>query len=135
MDINKQFIESANAQIGIIPYKTVITSAGHTLLADEPESAGGGDTAMNPNSLLLASLGSCTAMTLRMYIARKMWIVEDVSVKLELFRVDDGVLIERRLKFKGELSDEQKKRLIQIANACPIHKILTGNINIETSLE
>jgi len=135
METAKQIVESAHAQIGTIQYKTVVTSAGHTLIADEPEGLIGGDTGMNPYSLLLASLGSCTAITLRMYIDRKMWVVENVGVKLDLYKTDKGVIIARRLSFKGELNDEQKKRLVQIANACPIHKILTGNIQIETGLE
>ena len=134
MEIIKKFIESANAQIGTIKYKTVVTSAGHTLVADEPESNDGEDSGMNPYSLLLASLGSCTAITLRMYVIRKMWVVEHISVKLELFRTATGITIERYLSFKGELSAEQKNRLLQIANACRIHKILVGNIDIETTL-
>jgi len=134
MEVNKKFVESANAQIGTTKYKTVVTSAGHTLVADEPESNDGEDSGMNPYSLLLASLGSCTAITLRMYVTRKMWVVEHISVKLELFKTDTGITIERYLSFKGELSVEQKSRLLQIANACPIHKILVGNIAIETIL-
>ena len=135
MDPIKQSVETANARIGTIAYKTIITSDGHTLIADEPEGLAGGNTGMNPYSLLLASLGSCTAITLRMYIDRKMWVVEQVDVKLELFKTEKGVLIERRLSFIGELSDEQKTRLVQISNACPIHKILIDSIEIETVLE
>jgi len=135
MDLNKQSVETAVARIGTVAYKTVIISDGHTLIADEPEGLAGGGTGMNPYSLLLASLGSCTAITLRMYIVRKMWLVEHVDVKLELFKTNTGILIERRLSFAGDLTDEQKSRLVQIANACPIHKILTGSIQIETLLE
>jgi putative redox protein len=134
MDINKTFVESAKAEIGIIPYKTTITSASHTLVADEPESIGGNNTGMSPNSLLLASLGSCTAITLRMYITRKMWIVDYVTVNLQLFRTDNSAIIKIELSFTGDLSAEQRNRLVQIANSCPIHKLLVGNINIETTV-
>jgi len=134
METNQNPIESAKAQIGSIAYKTIVTSGGHTIIADEPESLAGGDTGMNPYSLLLASLGSCTAITLRMYITRKMWVVSDITVNLNLFKTDKGVSIERQLAFTGELTDEQKNRMLQIANACPIHKILVGSIEIETAL-
>ncbi|MDB5009885.1 MAG: peroxiredoxin [Mucilaginibacter sp.] len=135
MEVNKQFVEEANAQIGVVKYRTVITSAGHTIISDEPESMEGADSGMNPYSLLLASLGSCTAITLRMYINRKMWIIEDISVKLQLFKTDTGIIIERRLNFSGGLTAQQKDRLLFIANACPIHKILIGNIAITTEME
>src|ERR1700709_1091395 len=135
MEVNKQFVEEANAQIGVVKYRTVITSAGHTIISDEPESMEGADSGMNPNSLLLASLGSCTAITLRMYINRKMWVVEQIDVKTELFKTDAGITIAISLSFKGELTVAQKARLLQIANACPIHKILIGNMEISTILE
>jgi putative redox protein len=135
MNFSEQIIESATAQNGTILYKTIITSDGHTLIADEPEGLNGGNAGMNPFSLLLASLGSCTAITLRMYIERKTWAVEHIEVKLDLFKSGTGIMIDRRLNFKGDLSDDQRQRLLQIANACPIHKILIGNIEIETALE
>jgi putative redox protein len=134
METHPTFLESAQATIGTIAYKTIITSAGHTLVADEPENIAGGDTGMSPYSLLLASLGSCTAITLRMYIERKMWTISRVTVNLQLLTVPTGTQIIRKLSFDGEVSEEQKKRLVQIANACPIHKILVGNIIIDTRL-
>ncbi|MCC8407929.1 OsmC family protein [Mucilaginibacter sp. UR6-1] len=115
-------------------YQTTITSGNNTIIADEPADKGGADTGMDPFGLLLASLGSCTSITLRMYIDRKMWIVDEITVDLELFRTDDSVLIERMLSFKGELIQEQIDRLLQIADHCPIHKILTGNIGIYTTV-
>jgi len=134
METNRQFMERAQAEIGHVQYKTIITSAGHTIVADEPENMDGADSGMNPYSLLLASLGSCTAITLRMYVNRKMWIVENIGVTLELFKTDKGTMISRKLGFTGQLSDEQKNRMVQIANACPIHKLLLGSIEIETEL-
>lgn len=124
---------SAQAHIAHIKYQAVVTSGGHSILVDEPVDLGGGDTAMAPYSLLLASLASCTIITLRMYIDRKMWIVDEIAIALELFKTDDGTDIKTYLTFKGELTDEQKKRLLNIAEACPVHKMLTGNIAISTS--
>lgn len=126
-------IVSAEAEIKCTQYQTTIRSADHVIVADEPKSAMGTDTGMNPYSLLLASLGSCTAITLRMYIDRKMWDIDEILVKLELYKTESGTLINRKLYFNGKINDEQHQKLISVANACPIHKILTGNIEVETS--
>ena len=135
MDIpQKEFIIDGSAVIGRAQYQTVVKSGNHTLIADEPIDDGGTDTGMSPYNLLMASLASCTAITLRMYINRKTWIIEEITVNLEMYRTETGIFIESKLKFKGEVTPEQKKRLITIANACPIHKILVGNIVINTSL-
>ena len=135
MDIpQKEFIIDGSAVIGRAQYQTVVKSGNHTLIADEPIDDGGTDTGMSPYNLLMASLASCTAITLRMYINRKMWIIEEITVDLEMYRTETGIFIESKLKFKGEVTPEQKKRLITIADACPIHKILVGNIVINTSL-
>jgi putative redox protein len=128
-------LATARATITHTQYQTVVTAAGHTLLADEPEDEGGSDTGMSPYQLLLASLSSCTAITLQMYINRKMWVVGEVIVDLELFATETGTLITRSIEVKGDVSDEQKKRLQQIAGFCPVHKILTGEIIIETALK
>jgi putative redox protein len=134
MENIKEAVTSVQAQIDRSHYRTVVKIDNHTLISDEPVTVGGMNEGPHPQGLLLASLGSCTAITLRMYIDRKMWVVDDITVNLQLFEVDGVTLIEKQLSFKGELSDEKKKRLVQIADACPIHKILTGKISIETSL-
>lgn len=134
MKTQSELIESARAQIAHAKYKTIVTSGNHTIIADEPADIGGTDSGMSPYNLLLASLASCTAITLRMYIDRKMWIIDEITINLELFKNESGVLIESKLNFKGEVTDEQRKRLITIADACPIHKILVGNIVINTNL-
>jgi len=134
MSLNQLPSASAQAHIGREHYQTTITSAGHTLIADEPEAAMGTDLGMAPYSLLLASLGSCTAITLRMYADRKMWVVDSISVKLDLYRVNAETIIERQITFTGNLTDEQRNRMLTIANSCPVHQILTGNIDIKTSL-
>lgn len=134
MENIKRPVSTIQAQIDRSHYRTVITTSDHSFITDEPLTAGGTDTAPSPQELLLASLGGCTAITLRMYIDRKMWIVDDITVNVELFEIDGAKLIELQLSFKGELSDEQRQRLVQIANACPIHKMLTGKTIIQTSL-
>ena len=134
MESENEFIVDATATITHAKYQTTVTSGGHTIIADEPVDIGGADTGMSPYNLLLASLASCTVITLRMYIDRKMWIVNEININLELFKTPSGVFIESKLTFKGELTDVQIKRLITIANACPIHKILVGNIVINTGL-
>jgi putative redox protein len=134
MDTDKTSIAKARAQIGRQRYQTVATSGNHSIIVDEPPELEGSDTGMNPFGLLLSSLGSCTVITLRMYIDRKMWVVDEISAELEVFDIADGHLIETRLNFKGELTAEQIKRLLQIADACPIHKLLAGNIKLQTVL-
>jgi putative redox protein len=134
MGNNNEFILDAIAINAHAKYQTTVTSSGHTIIADEPIDIGGDDTGMSPYSLLLASLASCTAITLRMYIDRKMWIVDEISVNLEMYKNPEGILIESKLAFKGALTEQQIKRLITIADACPIHKILAGNIVINTSV-
>jgi putative redox protein len=134
MESENEYIVDATAKITHAKYQTTITSGNHTIIADEPLDIGGADTAMSPYNLLLASLASCTAITLRMYIDRKMWIVDEITINLELFKNPDGVLIESKLAFNGVLTEEQNKRLITIADACPIHKILVGSIFINTQM-
>jgi len=121
----------------------VFTDA-HHWRADEPTSVGGNNTGPDPYEHLLAAVGSCTAMTVRMYAERKKWPLEDVRITLRHGRehltdcenCDDTPtkldVIEREITFVGDLDDEQRERLMQIADKCPVHKTLTGNLEIRS---
>lgn len=131
-------IHSAQAQSSNIPYRITLTDGrGHTWYADEPVADGGADTAPNPILLVLSALGACTAITLQMYAGRKQWPLTQIDVNLQLNpegKPADGNQITRRITLHGDLDDEQRQRLLQIANACPVHKLLEGNISIPTTL-
>jgi len=124
----------------------VIEVGRHRLSADEPTSVGGTDTGPNPYDLLLAALGSCKSMTAAMYARRKEWPLESVTVRLrhQKIHADDcesceseDVLLDRidcELELSGELTSEQRARLLEIANRCPVHRTLTSEIDIRTRL-
>lgn len=116
-------------------YKTEITSpSGNVVISDEPVDKGGMNKGFSPHELLVAALSACTSATLRMYADRKGWDVQEVHVETELMDVDNTSLFTRKIKFTGTLDEDQKKRLLEIANKCPIHKVLSGPIKIETGL-
>lgn len=130
--------KAATVTIGTEPYRTQVDSGGHTFYLDEPGSLGGADTAPDPYALLLGSLGACKAITVRMYADRKGWPLESVRLDLEHSRPNgrgNPELIEISLSFNGDLSDEQRARLKEIANACPVQKTVTGELAIESVLE
>jgi putative redox protein len=140
------------------PHEVAVTAVGrslaqriqagrHELRADEPVPSGGTDSGPDPYALLLAALGACTSMTLRLYADRKQWPLEGVSVRLSQAKVhardcaecedkDDARVsrITREIALSGPLSAEQKQRLIEIANRCPVHRTLMGQKEIVTRL-
>jgi putative redox protein len=106
---------------------------GHHLRADEEIEKGGDDSGASPHELLLAALGSCTAMTLKVYAERKGWPLRNVRVKLNGATGESGLAITRELTIEGDLTAEQRQRLIEIADKCPVHRSLVGEINISTT--
>ena len=125
-------------------FQQEITVGVHRFLADEPVEVGGLDSGPGPYDLLLAGLGACTAMTLRLYAERKALPLERVTVELAHSRIHaadcedcetkEGMLdrIERAITLRGELDAEQRRRLLEIADKCPVHRTLKSEINIRT---
>lgn len=106
----------------------------HLLVADEPVEGGGDDAGPAPHEWLLTALGACTSMTLQMYARRKGWPLESVEVSVDGQQDDGAFVFVRHVAVGGPLSDEQRARLLEIANKCPIHKVLTHPIRIETDI-
>lgn len=128
-------------------YKTVMTAGNHELVADEPENAGGGDIGPSPYDYLLMALGSCSVITMKMYADRKEWPVEDIYIEMRHSKAhaedcvdcDDPAAkidkIEKEIIVKGDLSQEQLDRLLEISKKCPVHKTLLSDIEILSSVE
>jgi putative redox protein len=123
-----------------------ITAGKHRFTSDEPTSVGGAETGPNPYDLLLAALGACTSMTIAMYARRKQWPLEHVTVRLRHSRshaqdcaaceTGDARLsvIDRRIELRGSLDADQRARLLDIANRCPVHRTLTSETTINSQL-
>ena len=120
------------------PYLVSFTDdLGHHWSADEPAEVGGGNTAPSPDRLILAGLAACTAITLKMVAVRRQLPLTGVTVELQLNpngKPEAGNDIVRHIVVEGDLSDEQRAQLLRAANACPMHKLLTGEIRIHTEL-
>lgn len=133
-------------RIGASGYATEVKAGHHGFVVDEPISLGGTDLGPTPYDLLSASLGSCTAITLRMYADRKEWPLEEVTVHLQHDKAhatecrdceDKGAKLDhltRYIELAGPLTEQQRQRLLEIANKCPVHRTLTSDIVINTEL-
>jgi len=149
----EEVIESTDEHPGVFVatgaqgYRTEIRTRGHSLVADEPVSLGGTDQGPTPYDLLSGALGACTSITLRMYADRKKWPVEGVEVKLshqkihvkdcedcetEKGKVDEFV---RYITLKGPLTEEQRQRLLEMADRCPVHRTLHNEVKVRTLLQ
>ncbi|MCK6617074.1 MAG: OsmC family protein [Cyclobacteriaceae bacterium] len=127
-------IQTATAIIGTDVYKTELTARTHTIIADEPFEVGGKDRGPRPGDFVRMGLASCTAITLRMYANRKNMDVQQIRVSVSNGAFDGKTKYKTEIEITGNVSDEQKQRLMQIAKLCPVHKLLTNPIEINTSL-
>lgn len=127
-----------NATIGQELYYTEVVAGKNVLITDEPEELGGKNKGFDPKEILATSLASCTAATLRMYLDRKEWKVEKINVEVEMIEdtLNSITIFERTISFENaELDESQKKRLLNIAGKCPIHKVLTNQVEVNTQLK
>lgn len=123
-------------KLGEEKYLMNISAGNNSILADEPIAKGGQEKGFNPLEILAASLSSCTTATIKMFADRKEWDLQEVSVQV-LFdnETKEGVsLFKKVITLTGNLTDEQKETLHKVAHACPIQKVLTGEIQIESEL-
>ena len=118
-------------------YKVEIKSpTGNVVIADEPLAIGGKDTGFSPMELLASALAACTSATVKMYADRKDWDLQEAKIEIELeyLKEENKTVINRKLNFIGKLDGTQKARLLAIANACPVHKMLSNPIEINSQL-
>lgn len=119
-------------------YKIEIKSpSGNVVIADEPLDMGGKDLGFSPKELLASALAACTSATVKMYADRKEWDLEEVKINIELDYIfpETKTVINRKLEFIGNLDETQKSQLLAVAHACPLHKMLSNPIEINSQLE
>lgn len=124
-------------QVSTIPGKKLaveVKSGTSTFVADEPIDGSGEDLGPSPHEVLLGALGACTAMTLRLYAARKGWEIDSVVVRLTGAREGTEYRIARHVSVVGRIDDAARARLLEIAQKCPVHKTLTGTVAITTDV-
>lgn len=118
-------------------FKVEIKSpTGNVVIADEPLSMGGKNLGFSPKELLASALAACTSATVKMYADRKIWNLKEVKLNIELDYIanENKTIVESKIEFIGNLDDVQKERLLAVANACPVHKILSKPVEINTQL-
>lgn len=114
------------------PLQHVIEIGPHRILTDAPRTVGGEETGPEPHDLLAASLAACTAITVGMYAKRRNMDLQDIDVRVEHGQQGDAYQFTRRIRYIGGLSAEDQQRLTDIANKCPVHKTLQGQMRIVT---
>jgi putative redox protein len=132
-------IEVTVGESGLGPLGQIVIAGRHVMGADEPEAAGGRDTGPGPYDYLAIALGSCTSMTVRLYAQRKALPLQRISVTVRHRKEagEDGKprdRFERLITLEGELNDEQRQRMLEIANRCPVHQTLTRGSVVDSSL-
>lgn len=123
-----------NASIGTVAYAVTVTAGEHRLIADELPKLGGRDAGPAPYDLLLASLGACTVITLRMYADRKQLPVQAIHVELSYRKEGERGRVDRALRIEGDLTEEQRKRMAEIAERTPVTLTLKAGVDIHTDL-
>jgi putative redox protein len=123
-----------SAKIGNETYRTLLETTSHTVVSDEPISLGGKNLGPSPGDLLRMSLASCTAITLRMYANRKGWDVKNIEVSVGSKKVEQKTMFTVSIAIDGPIDPSQRQRMLQIGKLCPIHKILTGDIEVAVDL-
>lgn len=125
-------------RIGKEKYTTEVNIQEHQLIADEPLNLGGLNQGPNPTGYLLSALGSCKAITMRMYADMKKWPLEQIEIHMSMENRTDGseylTNINVNIKLTGELNEQQRERILKVADKCPVHKILSNPINIHTKI-
>jgi putative redox protein len=127
-------VAGVQASVGTENYKVDLQAGRHRLTADEPATRGGADAGAAPYELLLSGLAACTAITLRMVAERKGWDLRAVEVEARLFKHHEQAHIERTLLLHGELTPEQRARLLDVSERTPVTLTLKGGIEISTTL-
>ena len=142
--VEKSEIRSVVVRGGTAGFAQEVVAGPHRMAADEPVSVGGTDTGPSPYDFLLAALGACTSITVGMYARREGWPLEEIAVNLRHSKIHasdcaecetrEGMLdrIERDVHLGGSLTNEQRSKLLEIANKCPVHRTLTSEIFITT---
>ncbi|RZK50132.1 MAG: OsmC family peroxiredoxin [Pedobacter sp.] len=134
MENNTHTVQS---QIGLHGLQTLNTNALHQFYSDLPEEKNGTNSGMNPKEIILSGLGSCTCITLKVYAASKNIPLIGVNVTLSLsdpINPAQATFIDRKIELLGDLTEEQKDKLLQVAIKCPVAKLLSGEIKIESEI-
>lgn len=115
-------------------YTTKISNQKHQIITDEPREDGGQDKGFNPFELILGGLATCTTATIKIYADRKNWLINSIEIDLNMQEIEKQQIISTNITVNGDISEEQKKRLLIIAQKCPVHKMLSNSNQINTKL-